>query len=157
MSGASRVIVLDSGILGLITKPVKKSAEDRAAAQWTIDLLAAGNQIVVPALADYEVRRELVRVGSTRGLAALDAWNAGAPGRFLDLTNADLRLACQLWAQARNAGTPTSDPKELDGDVIISAQARGLGLLPPAYIVATTNVGHLSLFVPADIWTNIAP
>lgn len=153
----SRVVVFDSGVLGLVTKPNKKTVEDRAAAQWAMDLLAAGNQIVVPAIADYEVRRELVRISSTRGLAALDAWNAGEPGRFLDLSNADLRLACQLWAQARNAGTPTADPKELDGDVIISAQARGLGLTPPAYIVATTNVGHLSLFVPADLWTNIVP
>lgn len=153
----SRVIVFDSGVLGLVTKPTKRTAEDRAAAQWAIDVLAAGNRIVVPAIADYEVRRELVRIGSIRGIAALDAWNAGEPDRFLDVTNADLQLACECWAQARNAGTPTADPKELDADVIISAQARNLGLSVSAYIVATTNVGHLSLFVPADLWTQIAP
>ena len=153
----ARVVVLDSGVLGLVTKPNKKSAEDRAAAGWAIGLLAAGNRIAVPAVADYEVRRELVRVGSARGLEALDAWNAGEPGRFLDLTNADLRLACELWARARNAGTPTADPRELDADVLICAQALNLGLAPADYVVATTNVGHLSRFVPAEPWGDIGP
>lgn len=153
----SRAVILDSGVLGLITKPIKKTEEDRSITKWTIDLLLAGNRLLVPAIADYEVRRELVRIGSTRGISSLDTWNSAITDRFLDLTNRDLRLACRLWAQARNAGTPTSDPKELDADVLIAAQALNLGLQPLSYIVATTNVGHLSLFVPADLWRNIKP
>jgi hypothetical protein len=153
----SRVIILDSGVLGLIAKPNKRSPLDRAAATWAADQLAAGHRICVPAIADYEVRRELVRAGFAQSLVALDAWNAAVAGRFLDLSNADLRLACQLWAQARNAGTPTADPKELDGDVLIAAQDLNLGLDRTDFVVATTNVGHLSLFVPADLWINIAP
>lgn len=27
----------------------------------------------------------------------------------------------------------------------------------PQIVVATTNVGHLSRFVPADLWQNISP
>jgi predicted nucleic acid-binding protein len=153
----SRVIVFDSGVLGMVTNPNKKTPEARAAAGWAVSLMAAGHRVVVPAIADYEVRRELVRSGSTRGELALDAWNHAEPGRFLDLTNRDLRRACRLWAQARNAGTPTAEPKELDGDVLISAQALHLGLPRSDFMVATTNVGHLSLFVPADLWTNISP
>jgi len=153
----SRIIILDSGVLSLVTKPNKKALEDRAAARWAVDLLAAGHRIVVPAIADYEVRRELVRSGSTRSILALDTWNDAEPGRFLDLTSGDLRLACQLWARARNAGTPTADPKALDGDVLIAAQALNLDLSRSDFIVATTNVAHLSLFVPADRWTNITP
>ena len=151
----TRTVILDSGVLGLITKPNKKTKEDRSITQWTIDLLQSGNRLLVPAIADYEIRRELVRIGSTRGISALDAWNAELPDRFLTLTNADLRLACVLWAQARNAGTPTADPKALDADVLIAAQALDLRLRPLSYIVATTNVGHLSLFVPAELWENI--
>src|SRR5690242_15063352 len=47
-------------------------------------------------------------------VAALDAWNSAVPGRYLSLTDSALRLAVKLWAQARNAGTFTADPKDLD-------------------------------------------
>ena len=45
--------------------------------------------------------------------------------------------------------------KELDGDVLIAAQILDRGLKSSDFIIATTNVGHLALFAPADIWTNI--
>jgi hypothetical protein len=53
--------------------------------------------------------------------------------------------------------TPTADPRELDADVLIAAQALDTGLLTSDFIIATVNVGHLDLFVPADEWTNIRP
>ena len=53
----------------------------------------------------------------------------------------------QLWADARNRGLPTADPKELDGDVILAAQAERAKA-----IVATDNVGHLARFVSAQNW-----
>jgi predicted nucleic acid-binding protein len=111
----------------------------------------------VPAIADYEVRRELIRAGRTQGIAKLDAFISLAPDRYLPLTDSALKRASSLWAVARNAGTPTDDPKELDGDVIIAAQAIDLGIDSDEYVVATVNVGHLGLFVPADVWQNIAP
>jgi hypothetical protein len=58
----SRVMLLDAGPLGLLTKP-KKTPETRAITQWAIDIMAAGHRLVVPAIADYEVRRELERAG----------------------------------------------------------------------------------------------
>lgn len=60
-------------------------------------------------------------------------------------------------ASARNAGTSTADPKELDGDVLIAAQALDTGLPTADFIIATVNVGHLALFVPAALWTDIIP
>jgi len=39
--------------------------------------------------------------------------------------------------------------------MILAAQALTLG--DPDVIIATTNVGHLARFVPADLWQNIAP
>ena len=53
-------------------------------------------------------------------------------------------------------GQPTGDPKKLDIDVILAAQV----LLPVPLsdlILATANVGHLSQFVPAALWTDIVP
>ena len=58
--------------------------------------------------------------------------------------------AAELWAQARNSGLPTADPKALDCDVILAAQA-----LEKDGIVATENVGHLSRFVDARDWRDL--
>ena len=60
--------------------------------------------------------------------------------------------AAELWAQARNQGRPTADMKALDCDVILAAQALAVN-----GIVATENVGHLSLFVEAKDWREILP
>lgn len=152
----SRIVFLDAGPLGLVTNP-KKTPNTIAAAQWIFDMEAAGHRFIVPAIADYEVRRELVRTGKTQGIARLDAFNAAESDRFLSVTDTALLLGADLWAHARNAGTATADPKELDADVLIAAQALDIGLPPSDFIIATTNVGHLALFAPADLWTNILP
>jgi predicted nucleic acid-binding protein len=108
--------------------------------------------VVVPEISDYEVRRELIRTGRTRSLQALD----GLATRFeyLPLTTAVMRRAAELWAQARQGGRPTAPNPAIDGDVILASQALSLGV---PVIVATGNVAHLSRFVPADLWQNIAP
>jgi len=45
--------------------------------------------------------------------------------------------------------------------VLIAAQTLDYqatyGLATSDLTIATVNVGHLSLFVPADLWTNIMP
>ena len=113
-------------------------------------LLLSGYQIIVPEIADYEVRRELLRAGKTRGLARLDLIKNTLD--YLPLTTAIMLTAAELWAHARNQGTPTAHPKALDCDVILAAQA-----LAENGIVATENVGHLSLFVEAKDWRDILP
>ena len=146
----------DREALGILTNP-RRPPETVSALQWALTIWRAGHRFIVPAIADYEVRRELQRAAKTAGLAALDAWNNAAPDRYLPLTDSALRLGATLWARARYAGTATADPKELDADVLIAAQAIDLGLPPTEFIVATVNVGHLALFVPADRWANITP
>ncbi len=54
--------------------------------------------------------------------------------------------------EARQRGRPTADPKALDGDVILAAQATLVADEGNEVIVATTNVGHLSQFVDAREW-----
>jgi predicted nucleic acid-binding protein len=152
----SQTILLDTGPLGIVTKRRGVSDAD-ACRTWIAGCIRKGTSFVVPAIAYYEVRRELERLKNITGVTRLDEFCEAVPGRYLPLSDTALRLGCRLWAQARQAGVPTTDPKELDCDVLIAAQALDLGLPEPDLIIATTNVGHLSRFVPAAVWTDIAP
>lgn len=150
----SQAVLLDSGPLGLLTvPPAKQKGNAAACARWLASLLAAGNRVVVPEITDYELRRELLRTGRKKSLAQLDALAAAT--EYLPLTTAAMRRAAELWAQARQQGQPTAGDKSIDADVILAAQALTLG--DPAVVVATTNVGHLARFVPAELWQNIIP
>jgi predicted nucleic acid-binding protein len=113
----------------------------------------AGVEVAVPEISDYEVRRELVRAGKTHGVARLDVLAARA--RYVAITTEAMHLAATLWADARNAGAPTAAPAALDADVILAAQALTAGIAAKEVVVATTNVGHLSRFVNAQIWRDI--
>ena len=145
-------IVLDTGPLGMIIHPGGETEVD-ACQQWFSDLLAQKHKIVLPEIADYEVRRELVRLRKTASLATLDLYTRTL--LYLPITTGTMRRAADLWAQVRQQGRPTADPKELDGDVILAAQALLLGA--PDVVVATTNVGHLSRFVAAERWQDVTP
>ena len=146
----SRVVLLDSGPLGLLSDP-KPSPRVLACGQWSRALLAAGSRLLIPEIVDYEVRRELLRAKKMKGLAALDAL-AMRLG-YLRIETPIMQLAASLWAQARQRGRPTAGNASLDCDVILAAQALSLG--DPNVIVATTNVAHISRYVPADLWENI--
>lgn len=156
-----RVIVLDTFPLSSTAKReplpgVVPSLLDQRHA-WVKGCVQAGNQVVVPAISFYEVLRELERLNATAQIARLRAFCQAVPDRYLSLSDAQIDLAAKLWAQARNAGTPTAGVDALDGDVILAAQALSLGLPNSEFVVATTNVAHLSRFVMAEHWTNIAP
>ena len=66
----SLIVLLDAGPLGMITNP-KSSPESEACKNWLASLAYNGVQVVIPEIADYEVRRELLRAGKQKGLAAL--------------------------------------------------------------------------------------
>ncbi len=143
----SMVIVLDTGPVGMITNP-NASVTNRECYQWMESLVQQGAQVWVPEIADYEVRRELLRANKARGIARLDLLKNSIG--YLPLTTPIMLKAAELWAQARRSGTPTADPKALDCAVILAAQA-----LAVQGIVATENVGHLSRFVEARHWREI--
>jgi predicted nucleic acid-binding protein len=147
----SAAVVLDSAPLGILCHP-RTPPHVLACRQWAADLLAAGRRVILPEIADYEIRRELIRLGSGVALANLD--NYGSQLEYLPLTTAAMRRAAALWAQARSAGQPTAPDPALDGDVILAAQAITLNT---AVVVATGNPAHLSRFAPAELWSNITP
>ena len=68
----SAVVFLDSSPLGLITNP-NLSPHSMACSQWLEDLIAAGRSVILPEIADYEVRRELLRAAKAQGIAQLDS------------------------------------------------------------------------------------
>lgn len=148
------IIVLDSGPLGLLSHPAA-IGETKEISEWAHLVLDRGATIVVPEIADYEVRRELIRAAKPLGLRRLDELTAGLS--YEPLRTSQMRLAARLWAETRNRGRPTASDSSLDGDVILAAQAISLQPLDPQVIVATTNPKHLKLFVEARVWRDVNP
>jgi len=156
-------VILDETPLSLLTQKQGHPQGDVCKA-WYLALEAAGSRFYVPEIADYELRRELLRAaaksGSTASIGRLDVFIAAEADRYLPLTTPAVRLAAALWAQARNQGRTTAPPEALDGDTLIAAQAvlfnpAAFGL--SATVVATANVGHLSALTNALLWSSITP
>ena len=147
----STTILLDSEPLGLVTNPAG-SKQGAACGRWLLGAVVGGATVMVPEIADYEVRRELIRARRTAGIARLDALIGQV--EYLAITTSAMRRAAMFWAEARQQGRPTAADPALDGDVILAAQAATLDRA--RVIVATTNVRHLSRFVPAKLWADIA-
>ena len=68
----NRLILLDSGPLGMVTNPKAKGLP-LACQVWLKTLLKRGEKFVIPEIADYEVRRELLRAGLLRSVHRLDS------------------------------------------------------------------------------------
>lgn len=100
------------------------------------------------------MRRELLRANKLAGIRRLDECKLRWL-EYLPITTPVIVKAAQLWAESRQAGIPTADPKELDGDVILAAQGLLVGEGGEEVVIATTNVGHLSRFVDAREWRDI--
>src|SRR5438067_9231968 len=69
MSGA---VVLDSGPLGLLAKRRGHSEEVSTCHEWLRRLTELGTTFYIPEIADYEVRRELLRMNHVAGVTRLD-------------------------------------------------------------------------------------
>ena len=149
-----KVVLLDAGPLGLVTNP-KMSLEAAQSNQWLKTLILNNVRVLVPEIADYEVRRELLRGGKIKGLQRLDALKASIG--YLPITTAAMLKAAEFWAWARNTGQPTADDKALDADVILAAQCELLAQSGNEVVIATTNVHHLTRFTTAKNWGEIVP
>jgi hypothetical protein len=148
-----RLILLDSGPLGMVANPKARSPTVRLCKEWLKGLLDADVRVIVPEVAEYEVRRELLRGGMMASAARLDelAETLGV----LAVTGATWRRAAELWAEARIAGFPTAGDAALDADVILAAQAQIANEAGFDAIVATENIGHLGRFADARLWPTI--
>jgi predicted nucleic acid-binding protein len=116
--------------------------------EWMREQTVRGVRFCLPEITDYEVRRELLRGDKARGIVRLDLLKSSIC--YLPITTSVMVKAAELWADVRKRGLPTADPKALDCDVILAAQA-----LSVDGVVATENVGHLARFVTALHWRDL--
>jgi predicted nucleic acid-binding protein len=144
----TKAIVLDSGPLGRLTHADYSRNQDIRT--WLSLLLDREIVVFLPEIADYEIRRNLIVENLKGSLANLD--DLPSLITYLPITTADMRLAAELWAKSRKTGRSIGDPKELNADVIIAAQAIRYGA-----VIATDNIGHLGQFTEARPWTSIKP
>ncbi len=144
-----RIVLLDSSPLGLLSHP-RKHPEIKA---WVQALIRVGFVVRVPEIADYEIRRELLRSGKMAGVQRLNLLKSMLG--YVPITTETMLKAAEFWAQARQQGQPTADDRALDGDVILAAQAAEIGELGYDVVIATSNVKHLSRFVAAQNWEEI--
>ena len=150
-----RAVLLDTAPLSLLCQLASKSPEVFACHQWLRNLAANNCDVFLPEIADYELRRELLRLGNAMSIARLDKIQLAL--RYLPITTPVMRRAAEEWANVRRAGLPTADRFALDADVILVAQALTLSPIPTGLIVATSNPTHISRFLPCDVWENIVP
>jgi hypothetical protein len=68
-------LVLDTGVLGMVVHPRKH----RDVRQWFADAVSE-HELMISELCDYELRRELIRIGASRSLSRLDELQARATG-----------------------------------------------------------------------------
>jgi len=137
----NRPVMLDSGPLGKIAHP----RPNTEISGWLLKVLRANITVIIPEIADYEVRRNLLLSDLKKSVIRLDQLKQVL--FYQPITTEIMLNAAMLWAKARKLGKPTADPKELDGDVILSAQARYADA-----IIITENIGHLSFFTDAVHW-----
>jgi predicted nucleic acid-binding protein len=146
------IVLLDAGPLGMVTNP-RSSPENEACKDWLAHLASRGFDIVIPEIADYEVRRELLRAGKDRGLARLDALK-GMLG-YAPITTPVMLKAAEFWAAARRMGRQSADDAALDADMILAAQAAAFNPNGNGLVIATTNVRRLAPLAPAHVWREV--
>jgi predicted nucleic acid-binding protein len=73
-----------------------------------------------------------------------------ASRNYIPITTETMRLAAQLWAQTRISGRPRGPEEELDGDVILAAQAQQAGGQ-----IVTTNEKHFRDIADVFNWRSL--
>ncbi|MEG4230232.1 hypothetical protein QUA35_28940 [Microcoleus sp. N9_B2] len=85
--------------------------------------------IVSVAEGSNEVRCELMRAGKVAGIRKLDLLKILI--QYIPISTETMLKAAELWVHSRRARRSTAYPKELDGEVILAAQA-----------ISVANEGH---------------
>jgi hypothetical protein len=153
----ARLILLDSGPLGLIVRAPSKPQVVRCIT-WLKTISATGASVVIPEIAQYEVRRELLRIRAVGSVRRLDhALDPRSGFRHVTLSTDAMIKAAEFWAFLRQTGIPTASPDALDADAILAGQAALAGQPGDTVTIATTNLAHLSRFpgIDAQTWDQI--
>jgi predicted nucleic acid-binding protein len=147
------IVGIDSSPVGILSSPLANPEAIRCQ-EWLATLIANGHRVFTSEICDYEVRRELLRLGKTASVARLDAFILLV--EFMPINRGTLLRAAQLWAEARRRGRPIAEATGLDADVILAAQAQLLAEeLREPVVVVTMNARHLAQFMDARRWQEI--
>jgi hypothetical protein len=153
----ARLILLHSGPLGLVVRTRSKPPVMGCLA-WLEAMLATGSPVIIPEIADYEIRRELLRIRAVGSLGRLDRYlDPGGGLKYLNVSTDAIIKAAEFWAFVRQSGVPTASPDALDADAILAGQAALASQPGEIVIIATTNLAHLNRFpgIDAQIWNQI--
>jgi predicted nucleic acid-binding protein len=137
--------MLDTGVLGAICHP-RRYAEVKLWFRGVVGV--GGHDVFLPEVADFELRRELLRLGSTASLRELDRLPSEVA--YVPIDTAMMRDAAALWAALWNAGQPVGSADALGADVLLAAQARAVGAT-----MVTDNPGHLGRMVSVIGWEEV--
>lgn len=99
----AKVVLLDAGPLGMVSHPRPTSE----IAAWLARLVVAGVTVLVPEIADYEVRRELLRAGRSKGVKRLDQLKVSLG--YLPITTEAILRAAEFCVGAAGP-RPTRSP-----------------------------------------------
>jgi hypothetical protein len=156
------IVFLDTNILGLICNKNISFDECQQCKKWFDTLFLRGVRIVTSDLCHYEVTRGLIGSSirsneAAPGIKSLELLKVDGFLEFLPVSTEALDLAANLWARAFTSGQTTRDEKDIDIDIIISAQYQLLRDEFPGQqvIMATTNLKHLSIFCDTANWRDI--
>ncbi|WP_435019008.1 type II toxin-antitoxin system VapC family toxin [Tundrisphaera sp. TA3] len=150
----ARFILQDAGVVGLLCS-APSLPNVASALEWLSRRVARDAKIVLTDLTDYEVRRELDRLGAIKKLGRLERLRDES--LTIGVSHEAWVKASEFWAITRREGRPTADPHSLDGDTILAGVAATVGPPGDSVTIATTNVGHLSRFpgIDARSWESI--
>ena len=97
----ARLILLDSGPLGLIVRAPGKPQVVRRVT-WLNAISANGATVIIPEIAHYDVRRDLLRIRAVGSPRRLDyALDASSGFRHLTLSTDAMIKAAEFWAFLR--------------------------------------------------------
>jgi predicted nucleic acid-binding protein len=145
---ARRIFILDSDPTGLAChEPGNLEAVKFRAWMYGQRYAKVEAEIVIPAIIDYEIRRELVLNELGDAVKRLDALYTANRVRPLSISDAAMRTAARLWADVRRRGMPTAHDHALDADVILSAQAMEFCSDADDWQIITENVDHIARYV----------
>lgn len=155
---ALKLVGLDGGPLGLLTHPTPSPPAIECIA-WLQSLLDGEVRVVLPAISDYEIRREYLLRQNQVSIRRLDALREIVD--WAEIEDEVLIEGSELWSQIRRKGKPTSHPKSLDVDCLIATQVRRyaetLGFTEEEWLIATVDIGDMPNLAPAAHWTKIKP
>lgn len=134
-------LLIDTGVLGQVCHP-RKYDDVRA---W-FRRAVVEHELLLSEFADYELRRELLRIDSRQSLRRLDELTREL--QYIPVTTTTWRAAARLWAEQRQAGRPTGDG--IDGDLLLTVQAR-----EELAAVVTLNEKHFAGLVEVLSWKSV--